>query len=318
MNDALFTLGNVPVTPFGAGMALALLVFLAAAYLACARQKTGYGVFIRYAVLALPLCFILSRLVFVLANITYYCVTLSNPALALRFWDGGYSMTGALAGLLLAAFLAGKWTRQSCGKLLDAAAWAALPALCVERLFESFTTMGLGRPFTYEWMQFLGVDDGYGELVHPVYRYEIAAALIILLAVSLWLLRRKQPVKPGDACLVILTLLGSTQVIMESLRADGHMIVFHFVRVQQVLSLACAVVILGIFARRLHKLGGIKKSQQLLLWLVVAVCIGLGIFMEFRVDRGSLKMLYYAVLTLCMGTIAALALALRCKAEKLR
>lgn len=317
MNDTLFTLFGLPVTTFGAGMALALLVFLAAMYLACRKQGLGYGATIRYAVLALPLCFVLSRLVFLLANISYYCITLENSALMLRFWDGGYSVTGALMGLLLAAFLAEKWLRQPHGKLLDAAAWATLPALAVERLFESTTSMGLGRSISYDFLMFLGVDDGYGDVVHPVYRYEIVLALVILAAVTVWISLRKKPLKSGDLCLTILALLGSSQTVMESLRADGHMIVFHFVRVQQILFLAAAVIVLGICSFRLAKAGGIKKSQQLLLWLVVVVCIGLGILMEFRVDRGSLKLLYYAVLSLCVGVIAALALICRSRAEKL-
>ena len=317
MNEVLFNLCGLPVTTFGAGMALALAVFLAGMYLACRYQCMGYNVLVRYAVLALPLCFVLSRLVFAAANASYYFVTLSNPALALRFWDGGYSATGALLGLLLAAFLAEKRTRQPHGKLMDAAAWAALPALMVERAFESVTNLGMGRPVSYEWLMFLGMDDGTGELVHPVYRYEILMAGLILVCVTVWVLRRKKPLPHGDLCLSILTLLGTTQTVMESLRADGHMIVFHFVRVQQVLFLAAAVIALGVFAHRLAKRGGMKKSQQLALWLVVGICIGMGIFMEFRVDRGSLKIVYYTVLSLCVGVIAALGLICRHKAEKL-
>lgn len=317
MNDVLLTLAGMNLTIYGAGAALAMLVLFVFTAVFCRCRKISFGAVLRFAVLALPLCFVLSRLVFVLANLSYYCVTLSNPSLMLRFWDGGFSATGALAGVLLSAFLAEKWTRQPHGALLDAALWATLPALMVERLFESFTSLGLGRTISYDWLNFLGVDDGWGDLVHPVFRYEIAAALIIFLAVTVWLRLRRAPLRRGDVSLVILALLGSTQTVLESLRADGHMIIFHFIRVQQILFLTCAVVVLIILTCRLARAGGIKKSQHLLLWLVVAACIGMGIFMEFRVDRGPNKLLYYSVLSLCVGLIAALALIFRRKAEKL-
>lgn len=313
MENALLTVAGLPVTSFGAGVALSALVFLCAMGLALARQKLGYGVLVRYAVLALPLGFVLSRLFFVAANYAYYFIEMSNPLLTLYFWDGGYSASGALCGLLLAAPLCARWTKQSTGRLLDAAAWAALPALIVERLCEGLTDLGLGRTISYEALNFLGVDDGMGGLVHPVYRYEAVLAAVILLAVTAWVLLRRTAPRSGDVCLVILTLLGATQPIMESLRGDGHMIIFHFVRVQQILFLGCAVAALWIFASRC----GMKKSRQLLLGLVVVACIGVGILMEFRVDRGELKWLYYLVLSLCMAVIAGLALHLRRVAERL-
>ena len=62
-----------------------------------------------------------------LAESTYYLTTLSNPALALRFWDGGYSLVGALLGMLLAAWAAEKLLRVPRRLLMDGLA-LALPA----------------------------------------------------------------------------------------------------------------------------------------------------------------------------------------------
>jgi len=160
------------------------------------------------------------------------------------------------------------------------------------------------------------VDDGYGDLVHPVYRYEAAAALIVLVIMLIWLSKPRKSSSRGDAHLIALALLGAFQVLLESLRNDGHLVV-HFVRIQQVLSLVALVVVFAIFSIRLYRRGGMKKSHLLALWLVTIVCIGMGIFMEFRVDRGSLKLLYYGVMTLCMGLILLMALICRSKAEKL-
>ncbi|MBQ8313123.1 MAG: prolipoprotein diacylglyceryl transferase [Clostridia bacterium] len=316
MSATLFTLFGVPVTGYGLGAAAALLLSLIACLFYARKTGLAYGAFIRLAVVAIPLCWLMSRLVYVLANCTYYLITLSNPVLALHFWDGGYSAAGAVMGLILAGFLAEKWSRLPHGSLMDAMAYGLPLGLVVIRTLEGGTNLGLGRTVTYEWLYFLGVEDGYGDLVHPVYRYEAATALIILAILSIWLCKRRWRVRKGDTCLVSLTLLGAFQVVLESLRNDGHMVV-HFVRIQQVLALVALVVAFAVFTTRLYRLGGMKKSHLLALWLVTIVCIGLGIFMEFRVDRGSLKLVYYAVMILCMALIATMALVSRRKAERL-
>ena len=104
-------------------------------------------------------------------------------------------------------------------------------------------------------------------------------------------------------------------MILESLRNDGHMVV-HFVRIQQVVYLLESLLALLIYFRRAVKNAGMKKSRQLLLWLTALACVALGILMEFRVDRGALKWLYYTVMALCMGGIAAMALHCRKQSQR--
>ncbi len=313
--ETLLLLFGRPVTAFGVGAALALLLGLAAAGLRL-RGRVTYGAFIRLAVLTVPLVLLFSRLMYVLANCTYYLTTLSNPALALRFWDGGYSVSGAVLGALAAAPLAARWTRVRPGILLDAAAVGLLPAILVERLCEHDTGMGFGRPVGMDTLLWLGVDDGMGDLVYPVYLFEAIVAAIILLIVLIWRARRRT-LPDGEMCLTILTLLSASQVILESLRNDQHMVV-HFVRIQQVAFLLIAVFTFAWCLRRAARAGVFpakKKSQRALCWLIVLICVGLGVWMEFRVDRGTLKALYYSVMTLCMGAIAALTLFLRSRSE---
>lgn len=312
MSETLLSLGGAPLTRFGLGTALALLAVLLGAAFYARQTRMTYGAFVRLAVLSAPLSWLCARILYVLANCTYYLTTLSNPALALRFWDGGYSAAGAILGLWLAAFLAAKWTHLRPGQMLDAVSCGIPLGLMVERLFEGGTGMGLGRAISYDWLIFLGTDDGMGDLVHPVYRYEAVVAAVIFLVLALWLWRTRFRLPAGDVTLSLMTLLGTTQVVLESLRNDGHMVV-HFVRIQQVVYLLMALASLLIWAHRLRMKGGMKKSQQLMLWLVALVCVGLGILMEFRVDRGSLKLLYYTVMVLCMAVIAGMTF--RCRRQ---
>lgn len=314
MDATLLTVFGIPLTLYGLCAAGAMALGLAGCLVFLRHAGVTYGQFLRLAVLTVPLSWLFSRLVFVLGGCTYYLTTLANPLLALRFWDGGYAMTGAVIGFLVACRLAEGWTHLPHGTLCDAGAVGLPLALTVLRLAEGGTRLGLGRPISYEWLMFLGVPDGYGDTVHPVYLYEAAAALLVLLIMVVWLHRHRCAAK-GDGCLVALALLGAFQVLLESLRNDGHLVV-HFVRIQQVLSLVALVTAFAVFAARLYRRRGMKKSLLLMQWLVSIACIGVGIWMEFRVDRGSMKLLYYGVMALCMGIILLMTLMNRRKAER--
>lgn len=311
MTETVFTLLGQPVTGFGLGMAGAMLLMLAVMGGWCHARKLGYGVFVRFAALAVPLTLLCSRALFVLADCTYYLTTLSNPALALRFWDGGYSLVGAVLGFMLAAWLSEKATRLPGKPLLDGAALALPLGIFVERLCEPGTDMGMGKAIATPAFMFLGAEDPLtGEWVHPVFYYEAAVAGILFVVLLICAVRRK---KTAGSLLGIFTVLfAATQIFFECMRNDNHMVV-HFVPVQQVAELLMLLTVLGCWAKRLAK-KGTKKSQIMLIWLTVIVCVALTVFMEFRIDRGSMKLLYYSVIALCMAVVSVLALRCRRKA----
>lgn len=311
MTETVFTLLGQSVTGFGLGMAGAMLLMLAVMGGWCHGRKLGYGVFIRFAALAVPLTLLCSRALFVLADCTYYLTTLSNPALALRFWDGGYSLVGAVLGFMLAAWLSEKATRLPGKPLLDGAALALPLGILVERLCEPGTDMGMGKAIATPAFMFLGVEDPLtGEWVHPVFYYEAAVAGILFVALLICALRRKK--MAGSLLGIFTVLFAATQISFECMRNDNHMVV-HFVPVQQVAELLMLLTVLGCWTKRLAK-KGTKKSQIMLIWLTAIVCVVLTVFMEFRIDRGSMKLLYYSVIALCMAVVSVLALRCRRKA----
>ena len=291
------------LTPYGLTAAGAMLLLLLLTGLSCRRKGIPYRTFITFGALSLPLAFLLSRLTFALSNIPLYVNTLSNPLL----------MDTLCAELrLLACWLTGRIRRESVGRLMDAIAFGAPLAIAVERIGEGCfdEIMGMGKGIETEWLAFLGNLTGGN---HPVFLYE-AAAMVVLFVVVLLAQRKKHP--DGDTMALFLLLYGCVQVVLESLRNDSHMLLIHFVRVNQVgaLVLAVAVIIRWTVTAVHGKTCTGKKAG--LLWALIIISIGLGIGMEFAVDRLGEPLLSYGMMALALVLIAWCGLRFRRMANK--
>ena len=282
-------------TLYGALCALSMMALLCIAFLVLKRKGAGYDAFIRFAVLAIPFAFLGSRIAFCLSNLSYYLETISMPEMMLHVQDGGASMTGAMAGVILAAVIAAKWCRLPAGTMLDAAAFGMPVALIIERLAEPLCEMGWGKYYQSTAFNFM-YDLTQG--MHPVFAYEAVIAGIILIAMVMQF--RKQEHIPGDAMGFFLVLYGCAQTVLDSLRNDGHMKVIHFVRVNQVAAIAMATIVLILWSIRCFKHGG--KRESIVSWVTTAVCIGFGVVQEFAADGDENP---YFSLTLVSGLLAA-------------
>ena len=206
-------------------------------------------------------------------------------------------MTGAALGALPAA----KWTGKADGEAQGALAFGLPVGILVERLMEHGTGLGLGRYVSSPALIATGFfPEAGGDFVHPVYLYEAAAA-VILLAVTAFLSRRKE--RSGSWLLqTFLVLFGLTQVLLESLRADGHMLE-HFVHLQQVYAILLAAGgILGWTVRGRER----KTWQKLAGWAGILAAAGVGIWAEFGVDRWGNPLLAYGLMTASMIVIGGI------------
>lgn len=305
-------------TRFGLLCAAAMLATLLAAGLWHRKQGVGYGVWVRLCALGIPLTWLGARLVYCLVNIPYYFDTVENPALMLRFWEGGFSLYGAMGGMALAALLTAKWQRVSPAVLLDGLALGAPVGVIIERLAQTGTSIGWGRYIQSEWLQPIGVTEN---LWHPVYLYQAAVTAILLLALLAWLGARRGALVSGDLTLVFMTFYGCAEVVLESLCKDGHLTVRDgLVHMNQIIAIVLPVIALTVWSVRLAKKGD-KKSQRATLWLVIAwvitlACIGIGIKQEFAVDRNNNLIFDYAIMAAAVAVIAGVALTIRRKANQ--
>ena len=287
-------------TLYGALAALSMAALLTVTFLVLRKKSVGYDSFIRFAVLAIPFAFLGSRIAFCLSNLSYYLETIALPEMMLHVQDGGASMTGAMAGVILAACVSARWCKVSVGTMLDAAAFGMPAALIIERLAEPLCEMGWGKYFQSTAFDFI-YDLTQG--MHPVFAYEAIAAGIIGMAMVLYF--RKHKAGNGDAMGFFLVLYGCTQTVLESLRNDGHMKVIHFVRINQVAAIVMAVAVLIVWSIRCVKAGG--KKEAIVSWLTMTVCIGFGVVQEFAADGDENPYFSYTLVAGILATLLVIA-----------
>lgn len=186
-----------------------------------------------------------------------------------------YAVCGVVLGVLLAAALTAKWTKQSACAVLDALAPAGLFALAVARFGEYFSDFGWGQVLEGEAWRFfpVSVQDLYGQWHLAVFMLEGVMAL----AVGAYALRFGDE-RPGARFFNALLWWAATQIFCESLRAET--IRWGFVRVQQ---LQCAVFMLGVLAVYARRAGGAKRAAPALAVFVLG--IGVLVFVEYALDK---------------------------------
>ena len=289
------------MTVYGLLCALALALMLAAA-----RKNTRYDVWIRLCVTAIPLALIGSRLLFGLTSLGMGDMT--HPLQILYAWDGGASMSGAFAGIVLAAFLVERHYKLSHGILMDKLALGMPLALIVARLAEIPTGVGMGRQVDTPWLQWLG---SFNDECHPVFAYEALWAVILGIVLLLFLRRKR---RPGDVLLSFMTLYGCAQMFFESLRDDYHMVIY-YIRINQIAGLIMVLIPFILWLVRLYKHGA-KRNDLILPCVVMVVAIALCIYQEFQVDSNPDLLKEYAIMAAGVAVMGAQTILIRNKAIK--
>ncbi len=316
--EASFPFAGLTGHYYGLVLAAATALLLLLMGLTARRRRLPPGTVPVFGALAIPLGLLGARLVFCLFNLSLFTETYENPLLMLRFFDGGLSLYGLFPGLVLAAFLTSRIVKAGFGQLMDVLVLPLGLWLCLARLAEGFTELGVGKVVEesavtrlFPWL-FIAEQAGVAtEYRMAVYRYEAAAGLLLFLFMLGFALR-KQPRKArraGDSALVFFALFGAAQVLLESLRDDGHMLLI-FLRVGQVLAAAMPLLAAGVFTRRVVALRGRWDRRTVLSWALLLLCVGACVLLEFSLDGrltwGTPSMLrdYLLMAVACAGLFA--------------
>lgn len=270
----------------------------------------------------LPLAVVLS-LVFA-RFFHWYCRTDSYEGFlsAMKpFSPGDYALMGVFLGCFLAAALV-RLIRLSGSlpEMLDAMSMAGAAGIALGRLASLFNSSDRGQvmgslhflPFSYPVVNPVS---GATEYRFAVFMFQGIFALALFVCMTAYYQKNKDRIRDGDMCLIFLMCYCASQAMLDSIRYDSLFFRSNgFVSVVQVLSALALVGGIVVFSRRLVKNKGFR-FWYVLLWLVIAAALGGAGFMEYYVQRhGSLALLSYSIMSLCLAVVAAVGLGIRAMA----
>ncbi len=294
--------------PYGLCCAIGAAFAMAVIVIVCRVRKTRPGTAPLACMLCLALGIVCSRLAFCVLDQEFgSMIPFGAWFLADR---GGWSMFGAIGGVMLGAGLSARIMGEKPARILDAASVGMCLFIVAERLAEGrIEGFNISRPFPEEAQPvgFFIVKDIYDSYLAT---YQVAAllALVLFLVLAVSVLRGKR--QDGDTWIQFLILGGAGGILLESLRYD-HFLEFSFVRFQQVLAAVMLVWGLVLAACRSGRHGkGFVSAVTAVLVLTVGICIGI----EFALDRTSLShVLLYAVMAATVAVPVVFGFILLCR-----
>lgn len=294
-------LGALKIYPFGLFFAILLIPFFAGVAYLMKKNGLKSGTASWFAVLAVPLCFVLARLGFCLFSIDQIFGS-GDYASIFRVSEGGFLLWGAIAGALLAAKFAGRATRQSGGAVADSMIIPACLLIVAIRLLCGllFKGFGLGLPLDY-WFDPEETDFAYRYSVWPLedysfferfpfaglsfYDYWCWAVFVpqaIWAGVMAFLLSRVKDMAPGGKTAKFVILHSCGTIVLESMLYGGeivHLPWLAFVKANQIL---CAVALLAVILVCLRRLPKENRGKAaLVVFPQFLIAIGVIILLEF-------------------------------------
>jgi prolipoprotein diacylglyceryl transferase len=174
-------------------------------------------------VVGVPFGIVGARLYHVITDCELYFGPGRHPLNALKIWQGGLGVWGAIAFGLLGGYLVARRRRIAFPAVLDAIAPAILVAQAIGRLGNYFNQELFGRPTTLPWAleiapQYRPV--GYAQFTtfHPTFLYEMVWNLIAA-ALLVWLDRRFR-LGHGKVFALYVLLYTGGRFWIEALRID--------------------------------------------------------------------------------------------------
>ena len=295
-----FRIGFLSITPYGLCIALALagMYVLSTRTLRYFRTRTAAFQPLDCMLWSIPCGFLCAKLCHWVFSFGEY-----SFGEALAFWRGGYAMFGAWMGFALGSALYARRNKLRFLDLMDCFAPSLALFVFLERLAEAFTDQGYGKEIDTVFLRrtLFSMTDVYGSARHAVYRLETLSALIALAAV-LWFfrasVRRKFRIR-GEAIRLTLLLIAAPQVIWESMRDDGYL-AYGFVRISQVVCLACVLCLAAYYLLKLLPIRNLRKFLGISLGML-ALCTAITVRQEFAVDTDQNLEWNYLIMLFAMG-----------------
>ncbi len=174
-------------------------------------------------VAAIPCGIVGARLYHVVTDYELYFGPGRNPVDALKIWNGGLGIWGAVAGGAAGAYVVARRRGVNFPALLDTLAPAVLVAQAIGRLGNWFNQELFGRPTDLPWALEISPSyrpSGYvtSPTFHPTFLYELLWNLLV--ALVLVLLDRRYRLGHGKVFALYVALYSAGRFFIEALRID--------------------------------------------------------------------------------------------------
>ena len=293
---------------FGFFAAIGMLAAAGVLALLCAQRRCKAGTAPLLTLLSLVLGGLLSRAGFCLMNqeLGFLMPLWSWTA----FTGGGWSMIGAVGGMLLAGWMTAEATGQKTGEILDLTACAVPVFFLFERIGEEWP----GDPFNINYSRlldssflnetFLTVSDYDGSYLATRRLAAIVMGILFIVLLADTFRSRRN----GDTCLLFLMLFGACSILLESLRYDRFLSI-SFVGLEHICSAFFLLAGVLIPARRCW-----AQNRRLAITGIISVfaAAGIALGLEFALDRSTMnKILIYVLYVAVMCVPVVLGVRLR-------
>lgn len=309
MNQVIFYMGSLCLTWHGVIMALAVLAAVVISVIVAGNRRRMRIAVLTAAALGCIFAFLLSKLVY-----WYCCYERFNglgDALR-RFDEGGHSLVGAIAGVVLAALVSALIVRPDGGfmALLDCIAPGGALGICIGRLAAWFTLSDKGNilitevekqhaPIAYEI-----IDSASGTSVwrFATFFFEAAAAAVIFVCCAYMYYTFRTSKRSGSVAVMFFSLFGASQAVLESTRYDALYLRSNgFVSLMQIAALLMIIASLAYFSLLAVRRMGVKPLYYVL-WGTALVLLGICGMTEYFVQRYADKYIAcYAVMSCAMA-----------------
>jgi len=222
-SHGVWDIGPIPIRAYALGIIIGAVVAIMIGERRFQARGGREGLIGDVAIWAIPFGIVGARIYHVATDPELYFSDGKHPINALKIWEGGLGIWGAITGGALGAYIACRRYGVTFSSVADALAPGLLVAQAIGRIGNYFNQELFGKPTTKPWGLEIAADkrpDGYTQFAtfHPTFLYELlwnlaAAALIIAID-------RKVKLTGGRAFALYAMLYTSGRVWIEALRID--------------------------------------------------------------------------------------------------
>ena len=221
--QGVWHLGPVPVRAYALCILVGIVIAVLIAERRWVRRGGQPGAVADLAGWAVPFGIVGARLYHVVSSPQAYFGAGGHPLDALKIWQGGLGIWGAVAGGALGAWIACRRRGWSFLMFADSAAPGVAVAQAVGRLGNWFNQELFGRPTTLPWALEISPEHrpvGYAQFAtyHPTFLYE--ALWCLLVAALVVVLDRRLTLDHGRSLALYVGAYTVGRAYVESLRID--------------------------------------------------------------------------------------------------